>query len=135
MLEDILQRGGGECLDGREGFHEAPEVGNDGGDLRLLEHDFGNPYGIRFTRFPAPWHDAGIRCKPGQEGFAFRGAAGLYGLGRDAEGEGGGLGFRWGLAHGGFQNLVRIDVAGCRGNDNVNCRGLAILLFLAYTEG
>ena len=36
----------------REGSNKAQVIGNDGGDLRLLQHDFRQPYAIRVSTLP-----------------------------------------------------------------------------------
>lgn len=49
-----------------KGIHPAFPIGQDGFDLRLLEHDFGDPDGIRIAR-ATPWEIAGILAEPGQK--------------------------------------------------------------------
>ena len=56
----------GESLDRRECLHPASPVRQDGFDLRLLEHDLGNPDGVGVTR-AAPGEIAGVGGKPVQQ--------------------------------------------------------------------
>ena len=60
VREHLLFGRGGECGDGRERCDEALVIGDDGGDLRLLQHDLGQP------------HTVGIRALPGQVVAAVR---------------------------------------------------------------
>ena len=68
-LEHAVERGVGEVAYGREGGEEAFEVGDDGFDARLLEHDFGEPDAIGVAR-AAPREVAGGGAIPGEEGAA-----------------------------------------------------------------
>lgn len=64
--EDPVERSGGEPADGGEAAQEALIVGNDGGDLGLLEHGFGEPDGVRITG-ASPGQIAVMAVEPFQE--------------------------------------------------------------------
>ena len=49
-LMNLLRVGVGQCFDVRQFPHPALPVRQDGFDLRLLEHDFRDPDGIRVAR-------------------------------------------------------------------------------------
>lgn len=53
----------GEAFDGGQLAHPAFPIRDDGFDLRLLEHDFGNPDGVGITRAP-PREVAGVGGEP-----------------------------------------------------------------------
>src|SRR5690606_39680015 len=46
-MQDFVFTGQGQGLDGGQGVHEPIEVAEHGADLRLLQHDLGNPYPVR----------------------------------------------------------------------------------------
>jgi hypothetical protein len=50
VLQHAIFMGGGEIRDRGKARHESLVIGNHSGDLRLLQHDLGNPYGIRIVR-------------------------------------------------------------------------------------
>ena len=58
--------GGGKVIYRRKAFQEAFPVGNDGGDLRLLEHDLGDEDVVRVGRAP-PRQVAAVRVVPPQQ--------------------------------------------------------------------
>jgi len=62
-LVNSLRRGFGEGFGVRQGSHPALPKGEDCFDLGLLEHDFGNPDGVRIMR-AAPGQVAGILGEP-----------------------------------------------------------------------
>ena len=61
QLEHIVQRRGGQRLHGGEAHQETLVVGDHGRDLRLLQHDFRQPDGVRVARCAAR---AGRLCAP-----------------------------------------------------------------------
>ncbi len=46
-MQDVVDRRVGKRGNGREAVHEALVVGDDGGHLCLLQHDFRDPYAVR----------------------------------------------------------------------------------------
>ena len=62
-FEDGIGSGAGQRAHVRKAAHPAPPVGDDGLDLRLLEHNFRNPNGVGITRSP-PGQVARVLLEP-----------------------------------------------------------------------
>lgn len=91
--EYFLFVGVGEVLDGGAGGDEAGEVGQDGGDLGLLEHGFADQgvVGVGgLAGFGAPGEVAAVDVVPGEEASAEGGGLAVE-AGRGVAGVGGGL--------------------------------------------
>lgn len=65
-LMDLFGSCPGQGLDGWQSLHPALPIGDDGFDLGLLEHDFGNPDGVSVAG-ATPREIAGILGKPIKE--------------------------------------------------------------------
>ena len=64
--EDFVFGGGCERFDGRESLHPVGVVIEDGGDAGLLQHDFGDPDGVRIAG-ATPGEIAFVDVEPGKE--------------------------------------------------------------------
>ncbi len=81
-VEYLIEVGGGEGVDGRETRHKTFVVRHDGGDLGLLEHDFGDPDSVRGGVLLPGQLFAAVGIEPGEEsrGERFGGRRGLLAL-------------------------------------------------------
>lgn len=66
MFQNITQIGARQGGDGGKTDHPSVPIGQDGFDLSLLQHDLGDPDGIRVAG-PAPGQIPGIALEPSQE--------------------------------------------------------------------
>ena len=67
--ENLVFGRGGEGGERREAGEEALEIRDDGGDARLLEHDFAQPHAVRVARLLPPGQRAHVAGEPRQEAF------------------------------------------------------------------
>ncbi len=65
--EHVIARSVGEGLDGREALDESLEVGDDGGDLGLLEHELGQELRVGVVAPAAPGQVSLVAVVPGEE--------------------------------------------------------------------
>ena len=97
-VQHLVDRRDGQGIDGRETRHKAFVVGDDGGDLGLLKHDFGDPDAVRRGILLPGELLAAVGFEPGQE----------------PRGEGGGVGCHRGARVGRAGRITRLCQGGSR---------------------
>ena len=79
QLEDRVEPGAGEALDRRESLQESLVVGHDRRDLRLLEHDLGDPDRVRVFGL-SPGQITPVLSEPAEKGLLYLSAFQCFSL-------------------------------------------------------